>query len=61
MTITDKSSNTTLLFAGYDNDSQETIVKARNMTVEKYLVAPNCRFEEYNNYNHGKGTGVFSL
>lgn len=61
MTIIDKSSNTTLLFAGYDETSQETIVKAENMTVEKYFVAPNCRFEEYNNPNHGKGTGVFSL
>ena len=28
MTIIDKSSNTTLLFAGYDETSQETIVKA---------------------------------
>lgn len=61
MTIIDKSSNTTLLFAGYDKTSQETIVKAENMTVEKYFVAPNCRFEKYNNPNHGKGTGVFSL
>lgn len=32
------SSDESLLFAGYDETSGETIVKSKNMTVEKYLV-----------------------
>ncbi len=61
MTIIDKSTNSVLLFAGYDEGTQESIVKSKNMTVEKYLVVPNCRFESYQNPNRGKGTGVFDL
>ena len=32
------STDESLLFAGYDEESGETIVKSKNMTVEKYLV-----------------------
>lgn len=57
------SSEEILLFAGYDEATDETIVKSKNMTVEKYLVVgANCRFEDYENpVLGGKGTGVFSL
>lgn len=57
------SSEEILLFAGYDEETDETIVKSKNMTVEKYLtIGANCRFEDYENpVLGGKGTGAFTL
>lgn len=57
------SSEEILLFAGYDEETDETIVKSKNMTVEKYLtIGANCRFEDYVNPDlGGKGTGAFTL
>lgn len=57
------SSEEILLFAGYDEETDETIVKSKNMTVEKYLtIGANCRFEDYvNPILGGKGTGAFTL
>lgn len=57
------SSEEILLFAGYDEETDETIVKSKNMTVEKYLtIGANCRFEDYVNLVlGGKGTGAFTL
>lgn len=49
------SSDESLLFAGYDNNTGETIVKSKNMRVEKYLnIGTHSRVE-----NYGNGTGVF--
>lgn len=49
------SSEESLLFAGYDNNTGETIVKSKNMTVEKYLtIGTHSRIEDYK-----EGTGVF--
>nr|DAO80846.1 MAG TPA: hypothetical protein [Caudoviricetes sp.] len=49
------SSEESLLFAGYDEKIGETIVKSKNMTVEKYLtVGTYSRIEDYE-----EGTGVF--
>lgn len=49
------SSEESLLFAGYDNEIGETIVKSKNMTVEKYLtIGKYSRIEDYE-----EGTGVF--
>lgn len=46
-----------LLFAGYDNETGETIVKSKNMTVEKYLtIGKNSRVEDYET-----GTGIFYM
>jgi len=50
-----------VLFAGYDKETQETIVKSKNMTVEKYLVIPSSRFESYENPTFGEATGAFSI
>ena len=51
------SSEESLLFAGYDEETGETIVKSKNMTVEKYLtIGKNSRLEDYKN-----GTGVFGI
>lgn len=57
------SSEEILLFAGYDEETDETIVKSKNMTVKKYLtIGANCRFEDYvNPVLGGKGTGAFTL
>ncbi|MGN1029683.1 MAG: hypothetical protein ACI4P7_06280, partial [Bacilli bacterium] len=49
------SSEESLLFAGYDEKIGETIVKSKNMTVQKYLVIGKySRVEDYH-----EGTGVF--
>ena len=51
------SSNTELLFAGYDNNLNETIVRTKNINVSKYLtIGNNSRIEDYEN-----GTGVFYI
>ena len=59
MEIEDNSSKKSLLFAGYDAELQETIVRAENMNVNKYLSIPHARFEKYNNPKFGEGTGCF--
>lgn len=59
MEITDNTTNDTLLYAGYDSNLQETIVRSKNMTVEKYLKVPHARYEKYNNPTFGEGTGCF--
>lgn len=53
------SSDESLLFAGYDETTGETIVKSKNMTVEKYLVIGKySRMEDF--IKDGvKATGVF--
>lgn len=49
------SSEESLLFAGYDEEIGETIVKSKNMNVEKYLtIGKYSRIEDYE-----EGTGVF--
>lgn len=49
------SNEESLLFAGYDDKTGETIVKSKNMTVEKYLtIGTYSRIEDYQ-----EGTGVF--
>lgn len=47
--------NEELLFAGYDNTLNETIVRTKNINVSKYLtIGQNSRLEDYED-----GTGVF--
>ena len=49
------SMNSELLFAGYDEDLNETIVRTKNINVSKYLtIGTNSRIEDYEG-----GTGVF--
>lgn len=49
-----------ILFAGYDEKSGETIVKSKNMTVEKYLVIGKySRMEDFTDEDGNNGTGVF--
>ena len=47
--------NQNLMYAGYDEEIGETIVKSKNMVVGKYLtVGTYSRTEDYE-----EGTGVF--
>ncbi len=48
--------NQSLLFAGYDEELNESIVKTENLTVNKYFVCGNSRIE-----NYGTGGGMFVL
>lgn len=49
------STEESLLFAGFDEETGETVVKSKNMRVEKYLnIGKFSRIEDYEN-----GTGVF--
>lgn len=49
------STNSELLFAGYDETLNETIVRTKNINVSKYLtIGTNSRIEDYES-----GTGVF--
>lgn len=51
--------NENLLFAGYDEKLGETIVKSKNMNVEKYLnIGKNSRIEDYEAHRK-PATGVF--
>lgn len=51
------SGNTELLFAGYDDELNETIVRTKNIKVTKYLtVGQNSRIEDYE-----RGTGIFYI
>ena len=50
-------SNEELLFAGYDEQLNETIVRTKNIKVTKYLtIGKNSRIEDYEN-----GTGIFFI
>lgn len=51
------SSGETLLFAGYDETRNETIVETANINISHYLtIGTNSRFEDYED-----GTGVFDI
>lgn len=51
------STNSELLFAGYDENLNETIVRTKNINVSKYLtIGNNSRIEDYED-----GTGVFYI
>ena len=46
-----------LLFAGYDEEINQTIVRTENLTVRKYfIVGDNSRIE-----NYGNGGGIFII
>ena len=56
------SQDEVLLKAGYDEVTGETIVKSKNMTVEKYLtIGKYSRIEDYEDEKLGPGTGIFNL
>lgn len=55
--IADSTNGEELLFAGYDDDLKQTIVRTENLTVRRYLViGENSRIEDYEN-----GGGIFVL
>lgn len=51
-----------LLFAGYDKELEQTIVRTENLTVRNYLViGSNSRIEDYEDENGNAGGGIFIL
>ena len=51
-----------LLFAGYDKELEQTIVRTENLTVRNYLViGKNSRIEDYEDENGNAGGGIFIL
>lgn len=54
--------NDELLFAGYDEELKESIVRTENLTVRKYFICgSNSRFEDYTDEEGNVGTGVFDI
>lgn len=55
--VDSSSSDSELLFAGYDENTNQTIVRTDNMTVRRYcVIGDNSRLEDY-----GNGGGIFIL
>lgn len=60
--VDDKQSDEELLFAGYDEELNESIVRTENLTVRKYFqMGDYSRFENYEDEEGNIGTGVFML
>ena len=56
------SGDTELLFAGYDEGLNETIVRTKNIKVTKYLgIGKYSRIEDYKDENGNNGTGIFFM
>lgn len=57
VTVNSTTSGEELLFAGYDEELKQTIVRTENLTVRKYFViGDNSRIE-----NYGNGSGIFMI
>lgn len=62
VSVDSSSSGEELLFAGYDKDINQTIVRTENLTVRRYLViGKNTRIEDYTDENGNVGGGLFIL
>lgn len=62
VSVNDTQNNEELLFAGYDDEIKESIVRTENLTVRKYFVCGNyARFEDYTDEDGNTGIGVFLL
>ena len=62
LTVIDKTGheNETLLFAGYDENLKESLVKTKNISVEKYFnIGKYSRIEDYEPDGEKPGTGIF--
>lgn len=56
------SSDETVLFAGYDEETNSTIVKSKNITVDQYfIVGKHSRMEDFIDEDGDDSTGVFWL
>ena len=61
LVVKDSSNGTELLKAGYDSAMGETMVKAANLYLTKYLGIEDWRIEEVESTNYGQGVGFFYL
>lgn len=59
--VNDATSGTELLKAGYDSTMGETMVKAANLYLTKYLGIEDWRIEEVESTTYGEGIGFFYL
>lgn len=60
LNVIDKTDNSSLLYAGFDETTQETVVRSKNLRVEKYFeMGTYSRFEDYVDDNGNAGTGCF--
>ena len=62
VSVDSSSSGEELLFAGYDEEINQTIVRTENLTVRRYLVVgENTRIEDYTDEDGNVGGGLFIL
>lgn len=62
LSVDDIENHDELLFAGYDKDTKESVVRTENLKVKKYFVCGTySRFEDYIPDNTDNGTGVYIL
>lgn len=63
LSILDKNNDDNeLLFAGYDENIRESVVRTENLTVKKYFqMGSKSRFEDYTDASGNEGTGCFIL
>ena len=62
VSVDSSSSGEELLFAGYDKDINQTIVRTENLTIRRYLVVgENTRIENYTDEDGNVGGGLFIL
>lgn len=62
VSVNSSSSDEELLFAGYDKDINQTIVRTENLTIRRYLVVgENTRIENYTDEDGNVGGGLFIL
>lgn len=55
-----ENDTTELLYVGYDNATEETVVRTKNLSVNKYFnMGTYSRFEDYTDENYNSGTGCF--
>ena len=62
LSVDDIENHDELLFAGYDKDTKESVVRTENLKVKKYFVCGTySRFEDYIPDDTDNGTGVYIL
>ena len=62
LSVDDIENHDELLFAGYDKDTKESVVRTENLKVQKYFVCGTySRFEDYIPDDTDNGTGVYIL
>jgi hypothetical protein len=61
VTVTDKNTTSELLFAGYDEQQQQALVRVANLFLTRFLGIDDWRLEIVNDSTNGKGLGFFYI